>query len=56
MIRSIWALFATEEEKKERKKLEKKKNLMKDKLKIEQLEISGHFFNNKKKIIINLKE
>ena len=30
IIRDIWTLFESEEEKKERKKLEKKNNLMKD--------------------------
>ena len=30
IIRDIWTLFETEEETKDRKKLEKKKNIMKD--------------------------
>ena len=49
MIRDIWTLFGTEEEKKEKNKLKKKINdrLIKDR--ICKLEILGHVLNNKKK-------
>ena len=53
LINDIWALFETEEKKEERKK----RNIMKELLKIEQLEISGHVLNkNKKKVIMSLKQ
>ena len=56
IIRDIWTLFETEnEKKKERNKLEKK--LMTDQLKKASLEDIGHFLSIKeKKIIINRKE
>ena len=40
MIRNIWTLFETEEEK-EKKEIRKKKTLIIDYIKIEQLEILG---------------
>ena len=53
LINDIWALFETEEKKEERKK----RNIMKELLKIEQLEISGHVLNKKKKkVIMSLKQ
>ena len=57
MIRNIWTLFETEEEK-EKKEIREKKTLIIDYIKIEQLEILGHFLNNSnnKKIIINQKK
>ena len=53
LINDIWALFETEEKKEERKK----RNIMKELLKIEQFEISGHVLNKKKKkVIMSLKQ
>ena len=56
MIRNIWTLFETEEEK-EKTEIREKKTLIIDYIKIEQLEILGHFLSNSnnKKIIINQK-
>ena len=55
IIRNIQTLFEAEQEKKERKELEKKKEYNERLIKDGIIRVSGHFLS-KKKIIMGLKE
>ena len=56
IIRDIWTLFETQEEKKRKKELTIIDKLIINLIKIKKLEMLRYFLNEKEKITINLKE